>query len=136
MPNAKRLKKSGAKQTKQQPSEPEADRASSRPTPAEVEEQEHQFVQVARSQWLKGKATRTKVKNDVVKQSIWDVLEREGFAYKSLLLLESLQTLEGYAAPSWWPRTIQLLTMLTQLSVAWVYRGRLELSCPVDSPDR
>ncbi|KEY67456.1 hypothetical protein S7711_09839 [Stachybotrys chartarum IBT 7711] len=99
MPNAKRLKKSGAKQTKQQPSEPEADRASSRPTPAEVEEQEHQFVQVARSQWLKGKATRTKVKNDVVKQSIWDVLEREGFAYKSLLLLESLQTLEGYLWP-------------------------------------
>ena len=40
------------------------------------------------------KAAKVKVKNDVLKQGIWDQLEREGFAYKSLLLLESLQTLE------------------------------------------
>lgn len=67
-----------------------------RPTPAEVEEEEHPFVQLARKHWLKpGKKPATpKVKNEVLKQGIWDVLEREGFQYKSMRLLESLQTLE------------------------------------------
>lgn len=94
MPNAKRSKGSGA--AKAQPArEPPKDAADGRPTPAEVEEEEHLFVQVARKHWLKAtKAATPKVKNEVLKQNIWDVLEREGFPYKSLLLLESLQTLE------------------------------------------
>lgn len=55
-------------------------------------------MQIARKHWLKpGKKTaKVKVKNDVVKQGIWDVLEQDGFSYKLLLLLESLQTLEKY----------------------------------------
>ena len=95
MPNAKRLKSSGAAQAKE-PLKQQSDSDRERPTPAEVEEEEHAFVQVARKNWLKPgkKAAKPKVKNDVVKQSIWDLLEREGFQYKSLLLLESLQTLE------------------------------------------
>lgn len=97
MPNAKRLRSSGASkaQPKSAPA-PGASQDEGRPTPAEVEEEEHQFVQVARKNWLKPgkKPAKVKVKNDVLKQSMWDQLEREGFAYKSLLLLESLQTLE------------------------------------------
>ena len=97
MPNVKRLKGSGAAKAKKQPQrQPPA--SDGRPTPAEVEEEEHQFVQIARKNWLKKgkKPAKPKVKNDVLKQ-IWDQLEREGFQYKSLLLLESLQTLEKYA---------------------------------------
>jgi intron-binding protein aquarius len=94
MPNAKRLKKSGAAQAKQQRSQAAAQDDQERPTPAEVEEEEHQFVQVARKHWLKSKSAKVKVKNDVVKQDLWDLLEREGFQYKSLLLLENVETLE------------------------------------------
>lgn len=95
MPTAKRQKGSGPAKAKKQPEEPPPT-DDGRPTPAEVEEEEHQFVKIARSHWLKPtkKGAKTKVKNDVLKQSIWDALEREGFQYKSLLLLESLQTLE------------------------------------------
>lgn len=95
MPNAKRLKGSGAAKAKKQPEQPPKT-DDGRPTPAEIEEEEHQFVQVARKHWLKSskKGAKTKVKNDVLKQNIWDVLERESFQYKTLLLLENLQTLE------------------------------------------
>ncbi|CAJ0542043.1 Ff.00g083530.m01.CDS01 [Fusarium sp. VM40] len=102
MPTVKRLKGSGAAKAKK-PSEPQPKSPDGRPTPAEVEEEEHQFVQLARKHWLKSgkKPAKPKVKNDVLKQSIWDVLEREGFQYKSLLLLESLQTLESYLWPGY-----------------------------------
>ncbi|KAH8169576.1 AAA domain-containing protein [Sarocladium implicatum] len=104
MPNAKRLRSSAA--SKAQPKAvpgPAASKDEGRPTPAEVEEEEHQFVHVARKNWLKPgkKPAKVKVKNDVLKQGIWDLLEREGFAYKSLLLLESLQTLESYLWPGY-----------------------------------
>ncbi|KAF5962792.1 NAM7-nonsense-mediated mRNA decay, partial [Fusarium coicis] len=102
MPTVKRLKGSGAAKTQKQ-NEPKEKVNNGRPTPAEVEEEEHQFVQLARNHWLKAgkKPAKPKVKNDVLKQSIWDVLEREGFQYKSLLLLESLQTLESYLWPGY-----------------------------------
>ncbi|KAF4510388.1 hypothetical protein G6O67_002277 [Ophiocordyceps sinensis] len=102
MPNAKRLKGSGAAKARR-PKEvgPQAD--DGRPTPAEVEEEEHEFVQLARKHWLKSgkRVVKPKVKNDVLKQSIWDVLEKEGFHSKSLLLLESLQALENYLWPAY-----------------------------------
>ncbi|KAI7770297.1 hypothetical protein LZL87_002668 [Fusarium oxysporum] len=102
MPTVKRLKGSGAAKAQKQ-NEPKTKVNDGRPTPAEVEEEEHQFVQLARKHWLKAgkKPAKPKVKNDVLKQSIWDVLEREGFQYKSLLLLESLQTLESYLWPGY-----------------------------------
>lgn len=98
MPNAKRSRGTGAGRAAATTRPPPKDTTDGRPTPAEVEEQEHQFVQIARKHWLKpGKKTaKVKVKNDVVKQGIWDVLEQDGFSYKLLLLLESLQTLEKY----------------------------------------
>ncbi|KAL7929981.1 P-loop containing nucleoside triphosphate hydrolase protein [Trichoderma chlorosporum] len=101
MPNAKRSKGSAGRAAATR--EPPKDSIDGRPTPAEVEEQEHQFVQVARQHWLKpGKKTaKVKVKNDVVKQGIWDALEQDGFSYKLLLLLESLQTLESYLWPGY-----------------------------------
>lgn len=102
MPNVKRLKGSGAAKAQKQ-SNPKPKSTDGRPTPAEVEEEEHQFVQLARKHWLKSgkKPANPKVKNDILKQNIWDVLEREGFQYKSLLLLERLQTLERYPPFLW-----------------------------------
>ena len=96
MPNAKRLKSGSAAKAKAGDAPKRQDPTEGRPTPAEVEEEEHQFVQIARKNWLKStrKNAQVKIKNDVLKKGIWDVLEREGFQYKVLLLLESLQTLE------------------------------------------
>ncbi|RGP63372.1 hypothetical protein FSPOR_8650 [Fusarium sporotrichioides] len=102
MPTVKRHKGSGAAKAQKQ-NDPKPKSTDGRPTPAEVEEEEHQFVQLARKHWLKSgkKPAKPKVKNDVLKQNIWDVLEREGFQYKPLLLLESLQTLESYLWPGY-----------------------------------
>lgn len=92
MPTAKRRKGGTAKAP--QKAEPPKDVPDERPTPAEVEEEEHPFVQLARKHWLQKRRTAAKVKNDVLKQGLWEPLERDGFQYKPLLLLESLQTLE------------------------------------------
>lgn len=60
--------------------------------------QDNQWAPVARKHWL-GKARAPKVKNDVVKGELWDVLERDGFRYGALLALESLQAVEEYLWP-------------------------------------
>jgi intron-binding protein aquarius len=74
----------------------------SRPTVADLQG-EHPFAQLARQHWLKSskKASKVKVKQDVIKEGIWDVLERESFQYRSLLVLESLQILESYLWPGY-----------------------------------
>ncbi|KAI9167360.1 RNA helicase aquarius [Paramyrothecium foliicola] len=127
MPNAKRLKKSGAAQASE-PLKPQPDSNRERPTPAEVEEEEHAFVQVARKNWLKPgkKAAKPKVKNDVIKQNIWDLLEREGFQYKSLLLLESLQTLETYLWPGYTEEASNFHVLLIALIANVKKREHLE----------
>tara|TARA_R110002060_G_scaffold45344_3_gene56663 strand:- start:23 stop:379 length:357 start_codon:yes stop_codon:yes gene_type:complete len=58
------------------------------------------FAELAQAHWLKPskkKATKVKVKPDVLKNEIWDVLEKGDFSFKSLLVLENLQILERYA---------------------------------------
>jgi intron-binding protein aquarius len=69
-----------------------------RPTIADLQGDSH-FALLAKQYWLKStkKASKIKVKPDVVKKEIWDVLEREDFSYRSLLILENLQILEGSA---------------------------------------
>jgi intron-binding protein aquarius len=68
-----------------------------RPTVADLEG-ENAFAQLATKHWLKTskKVTKVKVKPDVLKTEIWDVLEKEDFSFKSLLVLENLQILERY----------------------------------------
>ena len=93
MPPAKRVKSSAD-------SRPNAG-ASGRPTVDDLEG-ESEFASLARQHWLKtpkqaskSKAkAKIKVKNDVLKREIWDILEKENFPLKSLLVLEGLQTLE------------------------------------------
>ena len=62
------------------------------PQPAEIDAETH-WALLAKKHWPKHVTTR-KIKNDLIKSDIWDVLEQENFAYRSLLILESLQLLE------------------------------------------
>lgn len=68
-----------------------------RPTVADVDG-EDAFAQLAKKHWLKitKKPSKVKVKPDVLKNEIWDVLEKDGFPFRSLLVLENLQILERY----------------------------------------
>lgn len=56
------------------------------------------FAQLAQKHWLKSskKTAKVKVKPDVLKKEIWDVLQQDDFAFRSLLALENLQVLEKY----------------------------------------
>lgn len=89
MPPAKRIK-SSADSSRAQSS---ANRSDS--------DAEGEFASLAKQHWLKKtkRATKVKVKNDVLKREIWDALEKDGFQFKSLVALEGLQTLERYVMP-------------------------------------
>jgi intron-binding protein aquarius len=69
-----------------------------RPTVADLEG-ESSFATLARKLWLNKKTAKVKVKPEVLKTEIWDVLEKEDFPFKSLLVLENLQILERYGRP-------------------------------------
>lgn len=59
-------------------------------------EEEGHWAQLAQKHWSKPTNKTKKIKADVIKKEIWDVLAREAFGYRSLLQLESLQLLEKY----------------------------------------
>lgn len=63
-----------------------------RPTVEDLHGDNH-YAAVARKYWL-NKAKTTKVLPKVIKEELWDHLETDGFAYASLLILETLQVLE------------------------------------------
>ncbi|CAK7563699.1 MAG: hypothetical protein SEPTF4163_001574 [Sporothrix epigloea] len=96
MPPAKKLKSLTASKAK-------AGRIAAEPPVAVVSDGDTAFLQLAKQHWLKGgkRATKVKVKNDVIKDGIWAVLEKEGFTFKSLLSLETLQIMESYLWPGY-----------------------------------
>ncbi|CAK7266763.1 hypothetical protein SEPCBS119000_002196 [Sporothrix epigloea] len=96
MPPAKKLKSLTASKAR-------ASRAAEEPPAAPIPNGDTEFMQLAKQNWLKGgkRATKVKVKNAVIKDGIWDVLEKEGFTFKSLLSLETLQILESYLWPGY-----------------------------------
>jgi hypothetical protein len=51
------------------------------------------YADVANKHWLNTKKLGN-VKTKVIKQDLWDYLEKDDFDYGSLLLLENLQVLE------------------------------------------
>jgi intron-binding protein aquarius len=55
---------------------------------------EQGWRQLAERHWLKSSGKPGKVRPDVLKKEIWDVLEREGFSIHNLLELDNLQFLE------------------------------------------
>ncbi|KAH6625050.1 hypothetical protein B0J18DRAFT_479838 [Chaetomium sp. MPI-SDFR-AT-0129] len=66
-----------------------------------------------------------KVKNDVLKREIWDVLEKENFPQKSLLELEGLQILESYLWPGYGEDSSNYHVLLIVLIVNAKRRERL-----------
>ena len=54
------------------------------------------WKQLAEKQWSNITSQPRKVRPDVVKNEIWDVLEEDGFDLRSLSILENLQLLEKY----------------------------------------
>jgi intron-binding protein aquarius len=67
---------------------------------ANASEEGNTWAQLAQKHWLKksGKSPKVKVKPDILKKEIWDVLEKEDFPYSSLLALENLQILDGWVS--------------------------------------
>lgn len=70
-----------------------------RPTVADLNGENH-YAQVARKHWLDS-SKPPKVRPQVVKDELWDSLERDDFPYPSLLILENLQLLEKYLWPGY-----------------------------------
>lgn len=71
---------------------------SKRPTIEDLHGDNH-YAEVARKYWLK-KTKTTKVLQKVINEELWAHLETDGFAYGSLLILETLQVLEKYERSS------------------------------------
>ena len=63
-----------------------------RPTVADLHGKSH-FAQLARDCWL-NPSKPAKIKQNVIKEELWDTLEKTDFAFGSLLVLENLQLLE------------------------------------------
>ena len=59
------------------------------------------WQQLAEKQWAKPTSKPRKVRAEVVKNDIWDVLEKENYEFRSLLALENLQLLEQYLWPGY-----------------------------------
>lgn len=93
MPNPKRLKSNAALQ-----SAPGKRAIGPRAGPT-VQLIDSKFAKVAQENWLEKKSSKVVVKDDVLKTELWDPLVKDGFSFKSLADLESLQTLEGYLWP-------------------------------------
>ncbi|OAA56641.1 dead helicases superfamily protein [Niveomyces insectorum RCEF 264] len=100
MPPAKKLRSGTVARAKASSS---SGSSAAHPATTAPVEGETEFAQLAKQHWLKGsrRTTKVKVKNDVIKGEIWDTLEKDGFAFRSLLALESLQILESYLWPGY-----------------------------------
>ncbi|KAF2084989.1 P-loop containing nucleoside triphosphate hydrolase protein [Saccharata proteae CBS 121410] len=70
-----------------------------RPTVADLHG-DNQYAAVARKYWLNAK-NPPKVSQEVLKEELWSNLEKEDFAFGSLLVLENLQLLEKYLWPGY-----------------------------------
>ncbi|KAI1854804.1 hypothetical protein JX266_000922 [Neoarthrinium moseri] len=135
MSTAKRLKSN--REPKSQAPKPDT----ARPTAADIEG-ESEFAQLARQHWLKTtkrgakSKAKVKVKQNVVKQDLWDALEKDGFQYKALLVLEGLQVLESYLWPGYSDDASNFHVLLIALITNVKARERLE-TWPIfeDRPD-
>ncbi|KAL6718434.1 hypothetical protein ACLMJK_004524 [Lecanora helva] len=72
---------------------------------------------LSQTHWQKARKPG-KVRSDVIKKEIWDVLEVEDFALHSLLQLESLQILENYLWPGYHDDSINHHVLLIAFLVA------------------
>ncbi|MCJ1472770.1 hypothetical protein MMC13_001419 [Lambiella insularis] len=64
-------------------------------------ENELHWNKLADDEWSRPSARARRVRNEVVKGEIWDVLEKEDFNFRSILILDNLQLLEKYLWPGY-----------------------------------
>ena len=78
---------------------------------------ESRWQELAEKNWAKPTSKARKVKSDIVKNEIWDVLEKQEFDFRSLLILENLQLLEKYLWPGYNEESSNYHTLLIALMV-------------------
>ena len=62
-------------------------------------EKEERWRSLAEENWSKPSKRPRKVRADFLKSEIWDIIEKEGFEFRALWVLENLQLLEQYLWP-------------------------------------
>ncbi|KAJ5622119.1 CWF11 family [Penicillium herquei] len=95
-----------------------------RPTVVDFRE-DSPWVQLAKAHWLDAKVP--KAKPDVIKQQLWDPLEKEGFNSRSLLILENLNILEKFLWPTYTEDASNHHVLLIALIVSVKYREHLPI---------
>ncbi len=91
---------------------PELSRPEERIFPTgEESEDDNRWTQLAQKHWLKPSKSG-KVRSEVIKNEIWDVLEAEDFLFRSLLLLENSQLLEKYGTSTYECRVLIMTSYL------------------------
>ncbi|KAI9704038.1 MAG: hypothetical protein M1820_005660 [Bogoriella megaspora] len=94
-----------------------------RPTLEDLHGDNH-YANLARKIWA-NKKKPPKVQPKVVKEEIWDQLEKDEFALGKLLLLEQLQLLEGYLWPGFGENASNWHVLLTAMMVGAKKRENL-----------
>ena len=85
------------------------------PGEADFSEESH-WKELAHLHWAKHDKP-PKVKDEVIKNELWDILENEGFQLRSLLVLENLQILEKFLWPGFSENSIDCHVVLTALII-------------------
>ena len=80
-------------------------------------ESEAHWRELAQKHWSSPASAPRKVRSEVVKNEIWDALEKEGFEFRALLALENLQLLEKYLWPGYNEDSLNYHVMLIALLV-------------------
>ncbi|KIX06734.1 uncharacterized protein Z518_04710 [Rhinocladiella mackenziei CBS 650.93] len=82
------------------------------------------WEELARKYWLKNAPTR--VKPELIKTAIWDPLEQDQFAFRSLAVLENLQILERFLWPTFSADSSNHHVILIAVFVSVKQRARLQ----------
>lgn len=89
-------------------------------------ESDNDWAQLAKKHWPKATKSK-KIKPEVIKKEIWDVLEQEAFHFRSLLMLENLQLLEDYLWPGYTEASTNHHVLLIALIVTVKSRENLPI---------
>ncbi|KAF1812741.1 intron-binding protein aquarius [Eremomyces bilateralis CBS 781.70] len=76
----------------------------------------NEYAELAKKHWLKS-SKAVKVRPNVVKEEIWDPLEKNNFPYGELLALENLQVVESYLWPGFTENSSNFHVLLLALFV-------------------
>lgn len=90
-------------------------------------ENDSRWHQLANKTWAKASSKARKVRPEVVKQEIWDILESQAFDYRALQVLDNLQLLEKYLWPGYGEDSSNYHVLLIALMVTTKRREGLPI---------